>query len=49
LKGIIQKNGGIVEGSIDMSIENPVYSKYDWGVNWFWKKKLKSLKKIIIS
>jgi hypothetical protein len=29
LKGIIQKNGGIVEGSIDMSIENPVYSKYD--------------------
>lgn len=29
LKGIIQKNGGIVEGSIDMSIENPVYSKYN--------------------
>lgn len=29
LKGIIKKNGGIVEGIIDMSIENPVYSKYD--------------------
>ncbi len=29
LKGIIQKNGGNVEGRIDMSIENPVYSKYD--------------------
>ena len=29
LKGIIQKNGGKVEGTIDMSIENPVYSKYD--------------------
>ncbi len=29
LKGIIQKNGGNVEGKIDMSIENPVYSKYD--------------------
>lgn len=29
LKGIIQKNGGIIEGTIDMSIENPVYSKYD--------------------
>lgn len=29
LKGIIQKNGGVVEGTIDMSIENPVYSKYD--------------------
>ena len=29
LKGIIQKNGGVVEGTIDMSIENPVYSKYN--------------------
>ena len=29
LKGIIQKNGGIIDGTIDMSIENPVYSKYD--------------------
>ncbi|MBQ8379639.1 MAG: hypothetical protein IJX34_02365 [Clostridia bacterium] len=29
LKGIIQQNGGIVEGTIDMSIDNPVYSKYD--------------------
>lgn len=29
LKGIIQKNGDIEEGTIDMSIENPVYSKYD--------------------
>lgn len=29
LKGIIQQNGGMVEGTIDMSIDNPVYSKYD--------------------
>lgn len=29
LKSIIQKNGGIIEGTIDMSIENPIYSKYD--------------------
>ncbi len=29
LKSIIQKNGGIIEGTIDMSIENAIYSKYD--------------------
>jgi len=29
LKGIINKNGNNLEGYIDMSIENPVYSKYD--------------------
>lgn len=29
LKGIIQQNSGMVEGTIDMSIDNPVYSKYD--------------------
>lgn len=29
LKEIIQRNGGSLEGTIDMSIENPVYSKYD--------------------
>lgn len=29
LKGIISKNGNNLEGYIDMSIENPVYSKYD--------------------
>lgn len=29
LKEIIKKNGGIVEGKIDMSVENPVYSKYN--------------------
>lgn len=29
LKGIITKNGNNLEGYIDMSIENPVYSKYD--------------------
>lgn len=29
LKGIIDQNGGIVEGTIDMSVDNPVYSKYD--------------------
>ncbi|MBO5476567.1 MAG: FtsQ-type POTRA domain-containing protein [Clostridia bacterium] len=29
LKGIIEQNGGMVEGTIDMSIDNPVYSKYD--------------------
>lgn len=29
LKGIINKNGNNLEGYIDMSIENPVYSKYE--------------------
>ena len=29
LKSIIEKNGGTVEGAIDMSVENPVYSKYN--------------------
>lgn|GEM_PF-1605571 len=29
LKSIINNNGGTVEGSIDMSVENPVYSKYN--------------------
>ena len=29
LKGIIEQSGGMVEGTIDMSIDNPVYSKYD--------------------
>lgn len=29
LKGILQKNEQIVEGTIDMSIEDPVYSKYN--------------------
>lgn len=29
LKGILQENDQIVDGTIDMSIENPVYSKYD--------------------
>lgn len=29
LKSIIKNNGGEVEGSIDMSVENPVYSKYN--------------------
>lgn len=28
LKQIINQNGGIVEGTIDMSMENPIYSKY---------------------
>lgn len=29
LKSIIKNNGGDVEGSIDMSVENPIYSKYN--------------------
>ena len=29
LKSIIKQNGSIEEGTIDMSLENPVYSKYD--------------------
>lgn len=29
LKSIINENGGSLEGIIDMSVENPVYSKYD--------------------
>ena len=29
LKSIINNNGGTVEGSIDMSVENPIYSKYN--------------------
>lgn len=29
LKSIIKNNGGEVEGSIDMSVENPIYSKYN--------------------
>lgn len=29
LKGIMQKNGNNMEGTIDMSVENPVYSEYD--------------------
>ena len=29
LKGIIEQNGGIVEGTINMSVDNPVYSKYN--------------------
>ena len=29
LKGIMQKNQNNMEGTIDMSVDNPVYSEYD--------------------
>lgn len=29
LKSIIIKNNGMLEGTIDMSVDNPIYSKYD--------------------
>ena len=29
LKGIMQKNGNNMEGTIDMSVEDPVYSEYN--------------------